>query len=553
MHYYKYEQERIQEREIGWRTAKVIWVTQAMGESLCFICSRPGVRTCEQCGVLLCEAHDKYHRHPETGACFPFTVDRQEGVGRLVRAARDLEPGDEIWREEEVVVGPARRIPPVCLGCGQKVTGEVRCGGCGWPVCSDTCPEMWRHAPEECGVIRVSGDSVRDNRELDDEECPLYRAIMVLRVLQLGAEDRDYMLEFMDHTEDREEGDADPVVETIRDIWGQDQWSEELVRRVEGILDVNTVEHRVQVGEGPSGRAFLPITSLASHSCRSNSFKDKVSVPGWVVTRAKVGIRAGEEITFHYCGGLKGRLLRRSTLLKGWFFLCGCDRCGHPGERGAELSSLGCRECGGVVRPVRPLEQGTEYRCGDCGAELTSGEVEELEEGLRAELETCYISDTVALEQLLDKHKALFHPRHWLILIIKWLLVTSWGRVAGIKHHQLEEAVIERKLVYAQDYLTALNIVDPGISHNRGMTLWEIHSATSFLANKRFKEERLAPLKFLEMLSTCLEAVREAKFSLQFNKEGSNEAQMRRAACEAEGMLLNGINTFQSMLGIKLK
>ena len=333
-----------------------------MGESLCFICSRPGVRTCEQCeAVLVCEAHDKYHRHPETGACFPFTVDRQEGVGRLVRAARDLDPGDEIWREEEMVVGPSRRIPPVCLGCGQKVTGEVRCGGCGWPVCSDTCPEMWRHVPEECKVIRVSGESVRDNRELDDVESPLYRSIMVLRVLQLRAEDRDYMLEFMDHIEDREEGDADPVVETIRGLWGQEQWSEELVRRVEGILDVNTVEHRVQVGEGPSGRAFLPITSLASHSCRSNSFKDKVSVPGWVVTRAKVAIRAGEEITFHYFGGLKGRLLRRSTLQKGWFFLCRCDRCADPGERGAEMSSLVC-ECGGVVRPVTPLEQGTEYR-----------------------------------------------------------------------------------------------------------------------------------------------------------------------------------------------
>ena len=43
----------------------------------------------------------------------------------------------------------------------------------------------------------VSRDSVRDNRELDDEECPLYRAIMVLRVLQLEAEDQDYILEFM--------------------------------------------------------------------------------------------------------------------------------------------------------------------------------------------------------------------------------------------------------------------------------------------------------------------------------------------------------------------
>ena len=52
----------------------------------------------------------------------------------------------------------------------------------------------------------MSGDSVRDNRDLDDEECPLYRAIMVLRVLQLETEDWDYFLEFMDHTQYREEG-----------------------------------------------------------------------------------------------------------------------------------------------------------------------------------------------------------------------------------------------------------------------------------------------------------------------------------------------------------
>ena len=65
-----------------------------------------------------------------------------------------------------------------------------------------------RHVSSECEVIHVSGDIVRDNRELDDEKCPLYRAIMVLRV-QLEAENWNYILEFMDHTKDREEGDAD--------------------------------------------------------------------------------------------------------------------------------------------------------------------------------------------------------------------------------------------------------------------------------------------------------------------------------------------------------
>ena len=41
--------------------------------------------------------------------------------------------------------------------------------------------------------VSGSGDSDSDNRELDDnEECPLYRAIMVLGVLQLKAERTTY-------------------------------------------------------------------------------------------------------------------------------------------------------------------------------------------------------------------------------------------------------------------------------------------------------------------------------------------------------------------------
>ena len=37
----------------------------------------------------------------------------------------------------------------------------------------------------------------------------------------------------------------DQVVQRIRDEWGQSQLSPELLRRIDGILDVNSVEHRV--------------------------------------------------------------------------------------------------------------------------------------------------------------------------------------------------------------------------------------------------------------------------------------------------------------------
>ena len=516
----------------------------ARGEK-CFLCPSVSTTECPHCdsNISHCSAHQSYHRSPELSHCWPYQVSEVPGVGRVVLAGRGVAAGEELWREEELVVGPSTKVPPVCLGCGRRVSGRVRCPGCQWPLCSESCPEIWRHSDTECRVIAPSGRHVPDS-EGQDEDCPLYRAIMVLRVLQLPPEQLDYVLQFMDHGDSRESQECALLVETIRESWGQQEYSEQLIRRVDGILDINTVEHRVE--GGPSGRAFLPITSLASHDCRSNSVKDKVSVPGWVVTRAKVDIKAGEEITFHYCGGLKGRLVRRDVLREGWRFWCGCQRCGSRDELGAEMSSLLCH-CGGVVRPVQPLLQESNYRCDTCQAELLVEEVTHLETKLKDELEQCYRDDSEALEQVLTRYEDRLHPQHWLMLIIKWLLVTTWGRVDGVRHAQLSEETLERKLRYARQYLAALDIVDRGISHNRGATLWEIHSVTSYLANKRMQEDRLAPIKFIEKIQECLDTVREVLFTLQFNKENTNEDLIRRAAVETEKKLENAISAFKAV------
>ena len=57
----------------------------------------------------------------------------------------------------------------------------------------------------------------------------------------------------------------------------------------------------------------------------------------------------------------------------------------------------------------------------------------------------------------------------------------------GLRHGQLSEDILERKMKYAREYLAALDIVDAGISHNRGITIWELQSVNTFLSNKRFQ------------------------------------------------------------------
>eukprot|EP00092_Neocalanus_flemingeri_P001422 GFUD01001518.1.p1 GENE.GFUD01001518.1~~GFUD01001518.1.p1 ORF type:complete len:523 (+),score=123.72 GFUD01001518.1:307-1875(+) len=519
-------------------------------QDICFICPNPAVKKCPTCCENpFCGSHESFHKNESSG-CFPFKVDCLEGVGRVIRAARDIAPGEEIFWEKEMVVGPSRSIPPVCLGCGRRVSGRVRCAGCRWPICSNNCPEIELHTALECEIIAPTGEHIPD---CDDsaENSPFYQAIMPLRVLHLPQDDLDYVLQFMDHSEDRDLKDTEEqVVKRIREDWGQEQLPAELLRRVEGILDVNTVEHRVP--GGPSGRSFLPLTSLASHTCTSNSLKDKTT-PGWVITRAKVPIKKGEEITFHYTGGLKGRLVRRKALKDGWYFWCNCDRCNSPGELGSEMSTLRCWKgddgrCGGNIRVVDPLDQESIYKCEACQREFIAANMKELETELTKELEQCYRNDTEALEQLLNERTDKFHPCHYLVLIIKWLLITSWGRVEGMRHGQLSEDILERKMKYAREYLDALDVVDAGISHNRGITLWELQSVNTFLCNKRFQEERLAPVKFVDGLKESLAMVREVIFSLQFNSVGSNEDLMRNAALDAEKKLVEPIKVFSSML-----
>ena len=67
-----------------------------------------------------------------------------------------------------------------------------------------------------------------------------------------------------------------------------------------------------------------------------------------------------------------------------------------------------------------------------------------------------------------DHNQLKFHKQHFLILIVKWLLINIYGRRPGYLNAQLTDKQLQNKLQYCKDYLNALNIVDAGISHNRG-------------------------------------------------------------------------------------
>lgn len=314
---------------------------------------------------------------------------------------------------------------------------------------------------------------------------------------------------------------------------------------VEAILDVNTymLEHSLE--ESPPMRSFLPITSLVSHSCSSNT--TKISEGGSVTTRAKVDIQGGQELTLHYQGGLKGRGWRQKGLKKNWYFDCNCPRCNSPDELGAEMSTMRCWKhlCSGNVRPVTASCSDSPYRCELCGEEYSHAEVSGCEEHLANMLAQIYKTDTQAILETIKLTETAFHPRHWLVLSVKRQLINTWGRLEGQAYHEIEEEYVNNKIDYCKDFLTALEVADPGISSTRGLILWELHTANAFLLNIRMKEQRIAPVRFVEGLQESLKIVSEVVRCLQYDTPQSHEGRTRTRSNLAKNKIEETLKVLQ--------
>ena len=103
--------------------------------------------------------------------------------GRGVVAKKDIQPGELVFYDPPLVVGPraGANCPPVCAGCHEGLKDLVSCTrGCGLPVCSVQCETSVRHR-YECEKLRSWG--VKNEGKWSAE---LLRATMPIRCLALS-------------------------------------------------------------------------------------------------------------------------------------------------------------------------------------------------------------------------------------------------------------------------------------------------------------------------------------------------------------------------------
>lgn len=297
-------------------------------------------------------------------------------MGRYLVANRDLRAGDLIIKVDPIVVGPCAESSPVCLGCSTDLPRcqkkQYKCPLCGWPLCSAKCKGIKKdlgHSTYECDELRKHrvSDFIQDCSDQDASH--VYEALLTLRCLLLKTHRRDMwekLIEMESHNELRKGISAlwnrnqQTIVDRIGKGWKFQEFTEEEVHTVCGILEVNSFE----VGTlGRRARALFPEAFYISHECSPNTTHTDHPRNHAITIRMTKDIKEGEMISLSYSYTLQGTLKRRQHLKDSKFFWCQCTRCKDPTELGTYTSALRCPKCnGGYILTTDPLDQDAPWK-----------------------------------------------------------------------------------------------------------------------------------------------------------------------------------------------
>jgi hypothetical protein len=74
---------------------------------------------------------------------------------------------------------------------------------------------------------------------------------------------------------------------------------------------------------------------------------------------------------------------------------------------------------------------------------------------------------------------------------------------------------------------------DPGISHNRGRTLWELYTAKMFVLTQQWTSKTINKTCFKQGIKDLIPFLEETKHCLNYNEEGTVEYHILTLATKA--------------------
>lgn len=116
-------------------------------EEACAVCKTLCTKFCSKCkkAYYCCVEHQKEDRKAHKKICFPAKLEVDDVQGRHFVATKNISPGDPIFSEKALVVGPSgaeKYFHKICLGCYRVVRSDYVCSKCKWPVCNTNCEKV---------------------------------------------------------------------------------------------------------------------------------------------------------------------------------------------------------------------------------------------------------------------------------------------------------------------------------------------------------------------------------------------------------------------------
>ncbi|CAH2067206.1 unnamed protein product, partial [Iphiclides podalirius] len=388
--------------------------------------------------------------------------------GRGLFATKDISSGEVLFVDHPLIYGP-RSGAIVQRGCTVCYTLKsdkfYKCQKCSLLLCSESCQNNSAHY-NDCKII----SGWRNKVPIEDvDDALLSRALTAIRALLLSDDQKQFMTSLQAHMLPQH-GTEIKDLHQYFEIPPQD---EQFMILASYVLDANAFQIATPYGKKEMGkRGLYPVSSLMNHNCVPNT-RYNYNEDLQMIVKAVKGIPRGSEIFTCYTGLMWGTPARRIHLHKTKHFLCKCERCADPTERGTLLAALKCfaAECPGSLLPIEPLKSSSAWRCLDCGLRVPCENICTLQSALGS------------LMGSLD-FENLFY----------WSLLT-WAPRQGTPDrtsspdgsacpYQLSESRLALKENLCRGILRTVAALGAGDAHLRALMLYHLHAALAERARR---------------------------------------------------------------------
>ncbi|XP_017768634.1 PREDICTED: protein msta-like [Nicrophorus vespilloides] len=394
-----------------------------------------------------------------------WEVGKSRFSGRGVYATRDIQPGEIIFVDSPVILGP-RAIPEnTCVSCYND-TNIVLCPmSCGLYLCP-SCLDGDKHS-QECAKI----NSWKTEKSFVTDRMMI--CLAPIRSLFLDDSDRESISMLEAHREPQHGIEVDLMKKKmLLELCDEE---ENWIRLTCAVLDANSFE--VLPKTGPTLRGLFPLSSLLNHSCVPNVMH-VFDEDHHMILKAAKPIKKGEEIFLTYSRILWCTLSRRTHLLRTKHFACECPRCHDPTEFGTNLSAMLCESCSGFVLPKNPLIFNGVWTCNSCDRQVEESKIAFIMSVLAKRFSDVDEDHMKSFDLFRSKSEKIIPKCNQVSL--EFMYRTIWilgGAELSDEHFQIKGECLK----YVLDVLMKLDV---GASKMRGLLLHELYKCQKELISR---------------------------------------------------------------------